>query len=103
MSIDLDISGRVARIVINRPERLNAIDSAAEAELNAIWSELEQRTDVSCAVLTGAGEKAFCAGADLKDPGKQGLEYWAEARPNGFGGIAFRRTLDIPLIARVNG
>jgi crotonobetainyl-CoA hydratase len=103
VSIDLDISGRVARIVINRPERLNAIDSAAEAELNAIWSELEQRTDVSCAVLTGAGEKAFCAGADLKDPGKQGLEYWAEARPNGFGGIAFRRTLDIPLIARVNG
>jgi enoyl-CoA hydratase/carnithine racemase len=103
MSVRLDIADRVARIVIDRPERLNAVDSATEAELNAVWAELEGRADVSCAVLTGAGEKAFCAGADLKDVGKEGLEYWAEARPNGFGGIAFRRTLDIPLIARVNG
>lgn len=103
MSVHLDVADRVARIVIDRPDRLNAVDSATEARLNAIWTELETRSDVSCAVLTGAGEKAFCAGADLKDVGKQGLEYWAEARPNGFGGIAFRRTLDIPLIARVNG
>ena len=54
-------------------------------------------------MVTGAGEKAFCAGADMKDVGKAGLEYWAEPRPNGFGGIAFRRTLDVPLVARVNG
>lgn len=103
MSIDLGIDGRVARIVINRPERLNAIDVAAEAELNEIWRELEARDDVSCAVLTGSGDKAFSVGADLKDVGKQGLDYWLEPRPNGFGGIAFRRTLDIPLVARVNG
>lgn len=103
MSVRLDIADRVARIVIDRPERLNAIDAVAEAELEAIWEELERRTDVSCAVLTGAGEKSFCAGADMKGDGASGLEYWAQARPNGFGGIAFRRTLDIPLIARVNG
>ncbi len=103
MSVRLDIADRVARIVIDRPERLNAIDAAAEAELEAIWQELERRTDVSCAVLTGAGEKSFCAGADMKGDGASGLEYWAQARPNGFGGIAFRRTLDIPLVARVNG
>jgi enoyl-CoA hydratase/carnithine racemase len=103
VSVNLDVADRVARIVIDRPDRLNAIDAAAEAELEAIWQELERRTDVSCAVLTGAGEKAFCAGADMKGGGASGLEYWAQARPNGFGGIAFRRTLDIPLIARVNG
>lgn len=103
MSVRLDIADRVARIVIDRPERLNAIDAAAEAELEAIWQELERRTDVSCAVLTGAGEKSFCAGADMKGDGASGLDYWAQARPHGFGGIAFRRTLDIPLIARVNG
>lgn len=103
MSVRLDIADRVARIVIDRPERLNAIDAAAEAELEAIWQDLERRTDVSCAVLTGAGEKSFCAGADMKGDGASGLDYWAQARPNGFGGIAFRRTLDIPLIARVNG
>jgi crotonobetainyl-CoA hydratase len=103
MSVRLDIKDRVARIVIDRPDRLNAVDAATEQQLEAIWRELESRSDVSCAVLTGAGEKAFSVGADMKNVSKSGLEYWADARPNGFGGIAFRRTLDIPLIARVNG
>lgn len=103
MSVDYAIDGRIARIVINRPERLNAVDAACERELNAVWADLEARDDVSCAILTGAGEKAFCAGADMKGVSSSGLEYWAEPRPNGFGGISFRRTLDIPLIARVNG
>lgn len=103
MSVDYSVDGRIARIVINRPERLNAVDAACEQELNAVWADLEARDDVSCAILTGAGEKAFCAGADMKGVSSSGLEYWAEPRANGFGGISFRRTLDIPLIARVNG
>lgn len=103
MSVGLEIAGKVARITIDRPERLNAVDAAAEQALEAIWRELEGRDDISCAVLTGAGEKAFSVGADMKDVDKSGLEYWAETRANGFGGISFRRSLDIPLIARVNG
>jgi DNA-binding transcriptional LysR family regulator len=47
--------------------------------------------------------RPFAAGADLKGVGKSGLDYWAESRPNGFGGLAFRRSLDVPVIARVNG
>ena len=55
-------------------------------------------------MLTGAGERAFCTGADMKQSGnKTGLEYWAAARPGGFGGLALRETLDVPVIARVNG
>jgi crotonobetainyl-CoA hydratase len=103
MSVGLEIDGKVARITIDRPERLNAIDATAERELEAIWQALETRDDISCAVLTGAGDKAFSVGADMKDVGTSGLEYWAQARPNGFGGISFRRSLDIPLVARVNG
>ncbi|WP_306117558.1 MULTISPECIES: enoyl-CoA hydratase-related protein [unclassified Roseitalea] len=103
MSIHYDIADRVARITIDRPERMNAIDRAAEAELERIWSDLEARNDVACAVLTGAGEKAFSVGADMKDTSLSGLEYWAASRPNGFGGIAFRNSLDVPVIARVNG
>src|SRR5205085_4745145 len=47
---------------------------------------------------------AFCVGADMKagDQGS-GLDYWVAARPGGFGGIALRDTLDVPVIARVNG
>lgn len=103
MSVVFQVKDRVARITIDRPERLNAVDAEAERRLEEIWQELEQRDDVSCAVLTGAGEKAFSVGADMKSVDKSGLEYWAESRPNGFGGISFRRSLDIPVIARVNG
>jgi crotonobetainyl-CoA hydratase len=104
MTVQLDIKDHVARVTIDRPERLNAVDSATEKRLIQIWEELERSTDVRCIVLTGAGERAFSAGADMKDSsGKNGLEYWAAPRPGGFGGIALRTTLDIPVIARVNG
>ena len=73
------------------------------AELQRIWSDLEQHRDARVVVLTGAGERAFCVGADMKNPSTSGLEYWARARPGGFGGIALRDTLNLPVVARVNG
>lgn len=103
MSVDFSVENRVARVTLNRPDRMNAVDAATEQELEAIWHEIEMRDDISCVVLTGAGEKAFCTGADMKGVSKTGLEYWAENRGNGFGGLAFRRSLDVPVIARVNG
>ena len=103
MSIRLEIADRVARVTIDRPEVLNALDADAEEALEAVWQRLEADRDVRAVVLTGAGERAFCVGADLKVGGRSGLEYWAMARPAGFGGLALRTTLDIPVIARVNG
>ena len=102
MSIDFDVSGGVARITLNRPDRRNAIDRAAEAALGEIWDRIEADPDIRCAVLTGAG-RTFCAGADMKEEGVEGLEYWANADPWGFGGIALGGRLSVPLIARVNG
>ena len=104
MSVAFSVEDRVARVTLDRPDRMNAVDAETEAELEAIWSEIERRDDISCIVLTGAGEKAFCAGADLKGgSGSSGVDYWAVGRENGFGGLAFRRSLDVPIIARVNG
>jgi crotonobetainyl-CoA hydratase len=104
VTVHLDIDRHVARVTIDRPERLNAVDMATERRLVAIWEELERRDDVRCIILTGAGERAFSAGADMKETdAKTGLAYWAAARPGGFGGISLRTTLDIPVIARVNG
>ena len=104
MSVAFSVEDRVARVTLDRPDRMNAVDAETEAELEAIWSEIERRDDISCVVLTGAGEKAFCAGADLKGgSGSSGVDYWAVGRENGFGGLAFRRSLDVPVIARVNG
>jgi enoyl-CoA hydratase/carnithine racemase len=103
MGVNLDVRDFVATVTIDRPDVLNAIDIAPEAELQRIWSELEQRSDVRVVVLTGTGERAFCVGADMKNPSMSGLEYWAAPRPGGFGGIALRETLNLPVIARVNG
>jgi enoyl-CoA hydratase/carnithine racemase len=107
MTIRYDVADHVATITIARPEVMNAIDLVAEAELQRIWSDLERRRDVRVIVLTGDGERAFCTGADMKTPSAapplKGVDYWAAARPGGFGGIALRETLNIPVIARVNG
>ena len=103
MSVRCEIKDHIAWVTIDRPEVLNAIDDASEARLREIWSDLEQNREVRAAVLTGAGDRAFCTGADVKNTGKEGLEYWAQPRTGGFGGISIRTTLDIPVIARVNG
>jgi len=104
MAVLFELSEGVARVTIDRPERMNAIDPTAEAELETIWQRIEADPAIRCVVLTGAGEKAFSAGADMKAAsGPSGLEYWAQSNPDGFGGIALRESLNVPVIARVNG
>src|SRR5438105_7537132 len=104
MPIRFEVKEHVARVTIDRPEVMNAIDAAAERELQAIWAAIEADRSVRVVVLTGAGDRAFSTGADMKGgSGASGLEYWALSRPGGFGGIALRETLDVPVIARVNG
>ena len=102
MSIDFDVSDGVARVTLNRPERMNAIDSAAESALGEIWDAIDRDPTIRCAVLTGTG-RAFCAGADMKEEGPEGLAYWAGTGDHGFGGIALGGRLSVPVIARVNG
>jgi enoyl-CoA hydratase len=61
-----EIQGRVALITLNRPEALNALNSALISELNHALDELESNRDIGCIVLTGSA-KAFAAGADIKE------------------------------------
>ena len=104
MTVRFDLKDGVARITIDRPDRMNAVDRATEAELIAAWERVEMDRSIRVVVLTGSGERAFSTGADMKaGGGMTGLEYWAAPRPGGFGGIALRDTLDVPVIARVNG
>ena len=103
MSVEYSLVDHVATITLNRPQALNAVDMETEAELQRIWLRIEDDPEVRVVVLTGAGDRAFCAGADLKNPQVTGLQYWAAPRPGGFGGIALRETLNVPVIARVNG
>lgn len=104
VSLTIDDRG-VATVVIDRPKVLNAVDRATHQRLTEIWEQIEADEGVRVVVITGAGEKAFCTGADMSSGGvgKTGLEYWADLDPNGFGGLSLRSTLDVPVIARVNG
>ncbi len=103
MTVEFTLRDHVATVTLSRPHAMNAVDLATEAELQRIWTQIEGDPRVRVVVLTGAGERAFCAGADLKNPSVTGLEYWAAPRPGGFGGIALRETLNVPVVARVNG
>lgn len=102
--IEYQVADHVANVTINRPERRNALNRSAHDELERIWNDLEGRKDARVIILTGAGDKAFCAGHDMKDADEiTNLAYWIDAMPDGFGHIALRKTLMIPIIARVNG
>jgi len=105
VTVTYNVASHVARVTIDRPERRNAVDEETADRLEEIWQRIEGDPDVRVVVLTGSGDRAFCAGADLKagDETKTGLEYWASARPGGFGGLAIRKSLHVPVIARVNG
>ena len=99
------LDGHVARVTLDRPAVLNALDAAAEAALADIWRLIEDDPQVHAVVLTGAGERSFCTGADMSAAAvdRTGLEYWAARNPDGFGGLSMRESLQVPVIARVNG
>lgn len=64
-TIELNVDGGLARLTLNRPDKLNAINETMLAELDDALVKLDGDTDAKAVVLSGAGERAFCAGADL--------------------------------------
>ncbi len=94
----------VATVRINRPEVMNAVDTETATEIDRFLSECSApESGVRCVVLTGTGEKAFCAGADMKEDGPTGMDYWSSTNAKGFGNLAMRETTPFPVIAKVNG
>jgi len=103
MSIDFELNEGVALITINRPERSNALDAEHYAALSDAWKRVRDDSAVNVAVITGAGEKTFCAGADLKSwVGREVelAELWLTQQ-----GQLLNRGLEVwkPVIAAVNG
>jgi enoyl-CoA hydratase/carnithine racemase len=101
--------GAVRLITINRADKMNSLDFAANEALIDIWRTFDQDDDARVAVITGAGDKSFCAGADLKS---YTLNFAQAAAPEfrskytngpGFGGITRNLDIDKPILAAVNG
>jgi len=103
MKLIYDVNDRIARITINRPEAMNAMDADVYAELSRAWIDVRDNPDVWIAIVTGAGDKAFTAGADLKSfiPGTRGkADFWLTQK-----NMILNRGLEVwkPIIAAVNG
>ncbi|WP_206061542.1 enoyl-CoA hydratase-related protein [Nonomuraea basaltis] len=67
MRVRYEKRGRVAYVTFDRPEVLNAMDLATHEELARVWDDFEADDDLSVAVLTGTGDRAFSVGQDLKE------------------------------------
>jgi enoyl-CoA hydratase/carnithine racemase len=101
MSVERNRVGKVEVVTINRPEARNAIDGPTATALSNTFDELETDKDVWVVILTGAGDKAFSAGMDLKAFASGQLNEIISAK-GGFAGIA-QRNFPKPIIAAVNG
>lgn len=76
MALLFDVKERIATITINRPEVMNAMDPETYKELSEAWVEIRDNPNIWAAVITGAGNKAFTAGADLKKTVTKRSEKW---------------------------
>lgn len=87
-------------VTLNRPERMNALHSPAHLELDKIFDNFQEDEEAWVAIITGAGDRAFSAGNDLKYQAEGGS---MERVESGFAGLTSRYNLNKPLIAAVNG
>src|SRR5215475_10088058 len=93
--------GRLLLVTMNRPEVLNALHPPANFELEKVFDDFAADPELWVAILTGAGDRAFSAGNDLKY--QASMDGKVEIASRGFGGLTSRFDLSKPVIAAVNG
>lgn len=104
MSLLFDVQDHIATITLNRPEAMNSIDPETRGELHEAWQRIKRDDSIRVAILTGAGEKAFCTGSDLKKtmPPRESFAELTFGRSESDHLLAGLDT-DKPLICAVNG
>lgn len=102
MPVDFKVDNHVAYVTLNRPEAMNSLDPESIATLTEIWERVRTDNDIRVAVLSGAGEKAFCTGTDMKKAPPptecMAATYLREGQP-----IVPHMKMWKPLIAAING
>ncbi|WP_415977277.1 enoyl-CoA hydratase-related protein [Rhodococcus sp. 077-4] len=99
-----EVRGHTLVVTINRPRAANSVNSDVHRGLGEAWERAEAEGDIRAVVLTGAGESAFCAGADLKALGSSGPDGVTppETAHWGFAGVV-KHHISKPIISAVNG
>jgi len=98
--VRVEREGPITTVILNRPEVMNALHSPAHFELDEVFNAFASDPEQWVAIITGAGERAFSAGNDLKHQASGGR---MGSPPSGFAGLTSRFDLTKPLIAAVNG
>lgn len=103
MKLIYEVRDRIAYITINRPEAMNAMDPEVYSLLSEAWVDVRDNPEIWVAIITGAGEKAFTAGADLKTTipkESEKADFWLTQKE-----MILNRGLEVwkPIIAAVNG
>ena len=98
--VTVERNGNVLLVTLNRPEVYNAVHPPMSHELDLIWNDFTRDQDLWVAILTGAGDKSFCAGNDLKFTARGGD---GSLPASGFSGLTQRFDLEKPIVAAVNG
>lgn len=93
----------VILLTLNRPHVLNAVNTRMGEELLTFYADLETDSEVQAVVITGAGERAFCVGADLKERNGMSNEVWRAQHAMYRRGHMQHMACPIPMIAAVNG
>jgi enoyl-CoA hydratase len=97
------VKDRIATVTINRPDRLNALNATAKAELRELFTNIRTDTSVDVVIMTGAGEKAFVAGTDIKELTELNGESGKVFSHSGQEVLDMIEDLGKPVIAAVNG
>lgn len=104
MSVDLLIEDGIALVVLNRPDAMNAIDYPMRRDIQNLWPRLQDDPEVDVIVLTGAGDKAFCVGSDLKNTPPPSTSFAQETfGASANGSLLAGLDTDKPLICAFNG
>ena len=101
--LKLEITDGVATLMVNRPDKLNALNAATVGELERAFRELRADEDVRGIIITGAGEKAFVAGADIAELAKMGPIDGVRVSRQGQDAFRMLERMPKPVIAAVNG
>lgn len=99
-TIRVAVINHIMTIIMDRPDVLNALDPSSHHQLGEALDRFAAADDLRVAIITGAGDRAFCVGSDLKVRSEMGGD---DMPPSGFGGMAERFGLLKPVIAAVNG
>lgn len=104
MPVLFELQDDVAIVTLSRPEARNALDPDMRAELREAWRQVSANEAIRCVILTGAGDKAFCAGSDLKKT-MPAAESFAQRSftGNGQAYLTAGMEMDTPIVCAING